>query len=263
MESICRDLRDEHSSLDGMVAQLSEAEWDRVTPFGDWSIRDEIIHIAYFDGTGLLAVTNGSAFARHIEEIIKTPSHLEASHLASRLIATSALLSRWREDRESLLAALVALDPKQRLPWYGPPMSARSFATARLMETWAHGQDVADTLERERPATDRIRHIAHLGVTTFGWSYAVRGMKVPDVSVRVELISPGGEQWTWGQEDAKNIIRGQALDFCLVTTQRRHVEDTDLVTVGDVAYEWMRLAQAFAGPPETGPAPGRFRKIRG
>ena len=31
-------------------------------------------------------------------------------------------------------------------PWYGPSMSARSFVTARLMETWAHGMDVADAL---------------------------------------------------------------------------------------------------------------------
>jgi len=96
-------------------------------------------------------------------------------------------------DRGTMLGALSTLDPKQRLPWYGPPMSARSFVTARLMETWAHGQDVADALEQERCATDRLRHVAHIGVTTFGWSYVNRGMTVPGVSVRVELTSPGGE----------------------------------------------------------------------
>lgn len=263
MESLLRDLRAEHVSLDDMVAPLAEMEWDLATPFGNWSIRDEIIHLAYFDGTGRLAASDGAAFTRHVEELIKNYSHYEADYLtAGHSISASALLSRWRDDREALLSILATLDPKQRLPWYGPPMSARSFATARLMETWAHGQDVADALERERPASDRLRHVAHIGVTTFGWSYTNRGMTVPSMSVRVELTSPKGEQWSWGPEDSKDAVRGEALDFCLVVTQRRHVEDTDLVTAGDVAHEWMRLAQAFAGPPDKGPEPGQFRKMR-
>lgn len=261
MESLCRDLREEYESLERMVAPLAETDWDRATPFGSWTIRDEIIHLAFFDGTARLSATDGAAFARHLEELIKNYSHFEADYLsAGRSISSSALLARWRDDREALLGAVAALDPKQRLPWYGPPMSARSFVTARLMETWAHGQDVADALERERPATDRLRHVAHIGVTTFGWSYANRGMAVPKAPVRVELTGPGDERWSWGAEDAKNTVRGEALDFCLVVTQRRHVEDTALVTAGDVAHEWMRIAQTFAGPPETGPEPGRFRK---
>jgi uncharacterized protein (TIGR03084 family) len=263
MEGLCRDLRDEQAVLDTMVAPLAESDWNRATPFGDWSIRDEIIHLAYFDGTGRLAATDEAAFARHVEELINNFSHFEDDYLsAGRSISSSALLSRWRDDREALLRALAVLDPKRRLPWYGPPMSARSFATARLMETWAHGQDIADALGRERPATNRLRHVAHIGVTTFGWSYANRGMTVPNVSVRVELTSPAGDQWSWGPEDAQDSVRGAALDFCLVVTQRRHVEDTDLVTAGEVAREWMRLAQAFAGPPERGPQPGSFRKLR-
>jgi len=263
MESLCRDLREEQASLDGMVALLAETDWDRATPFGEWTIRDEIIHLAYFDGTARLSATDGAAFARHVEELLKNISHFEDDYLnAGRSISYSNLLARWRDDREALLGTLAMLDPKQRLPWYGPPMSARSFITARLMETWAHGQDVADALERERPATDRLRHVAHIGVSTFGWSYANQGMAVPNVPVRVELMSPEGEEWKWGVEDSKEIVGGKALDFCLVVTRRRHLEDTDLVTIGDVAHGWMRIAQAFAGLPETGPKPGSFRKMR-
>ncbi len=263
MESLCRDLRDEQASLDGIVAPLAEADWNRTTPFGDWSIRDEIIHLAYFDGTGRLSATDAAGFARHIEELIANFAHFEDDYMkAGRSVSSAALLARWREDREALLGVLATLDPKQRLPWYGPPMSVRSFVTARLMETWAHGQDVADALGVERASTDRLRHVAHIGVTTFGWSYANRGRNVPDVSVRIELTSPGGKMWSWGPEDAQNTIRGEALDFCLVVTQRRHVDDTDLVTAGNVAKEWMQLAQAFAGPPDKGPEPGIFRKMR-
>lgn len=261
MENLCRDLGEEQAALDSMVADLAEADWDRITPFGDWSIRDEITHLAYFDGTARLAATDEAGFFRHVEELIANAAHFEADYLgAGRRMSAAALLARWREERRALLAALAPLDPKHRLPWYGPPMSARSFATARLMETWAHGQDVADALGRERPATDRLRHVAHIGVTTFGWSFVNRGMAAPEAPIRVELASPGGEIWSWGPEDAENSVRGDALDFCLVVTQRRHVEDTDLVTTGSTAHEWMRLAQAFAGPPETGPAPGSFQK---
>ncbi|PKN64706.1 MAG: TIGR03084 family protein [Deltaproteobacteria bacterium HGW-Deltaproteobacteria-10] len=263
MESLCRDLREEHKSLDQIVVTLTDREWDKATPFGKWSIRDEITHLAYFDATGLLSATGTAGFTQHVEELLKNFDHFENDYLrAGRSLSSSALLSRWRENREALLGALKSLDPKHRLLWYGPPMSARSFVTARIMETWAHGQDIADALGLERDVTDRLRHIAHIGVTTFGWSYANRGMNIPDSPVRVKLTSPGGDNWSWGPEDAANTVRGEALDFCLVVTQRRHVEDTELVTVGNVASEWMRLAQAFAGPPDLGPEPGRFRKRR-
>ena len=140
-------------------------------------------------------------------------------------------------------------------------MSARSFLTARLMEAWAHGQDIVDAVNRSggsasRRPTVRLRHIAHLGYVTRGWSYAVRGSEAPAEEVRVELRSPSGEPWTWGPADATALVAGPAEDFCLVVTQRRHVDDTGLEVHGDAATDWMRVAQAFAGGATTGPAPG-------
>jgi uncharacterized protein (TIGR03084 family) len=79
-------------------------------------------------------------------------------------------LKWWREERTALLEVLAKMDRKKPLPWYGPALSAMSFATARLMETWAHGQDIVDALGIRRNPTKRLRHIAHLGVSTLGWS---------------------------------------------------------------------------------------------
>ncbi|MGH9185078.1 MAG: maleylpyruvate isomerase family mycothiol-dependent enzyme, partial [Acidimicrobiales bacterium] len=159
-------------------------------------------------------------------------------------------LQAWRDARGALIAAFAAFDPAARLPWYGPPMGARSFLTARLMETWAHGQDVRHAVGLAPEGSNRLRHIAHLGVVTRSWSYRVRGMEPPEGEARVELVAPdGGEPWTWGPPDAPNRVRGTALEFCLVVTQRRHVDDTSLVTEGDAATEWMRIAQCFAGGP--------------
>jgi len=141
-------------------------------------------------------------------------------------------------------------------------MSAVSFATARLMETWAHGQDIIDALDIERPGTERLRHIAHIGVLARPFSYRVNHMTMPDAAIRVGLISPAGAHWHWGDEQAANQVSGDALDFCLAVTQRRHLADTDLQIKGAAAEEWMRMAQTFAGPPGAGRQPGQFPKKR-
>lgn len=167
------------------------------------------------------------------------------------------LLSWWAEAHVAMMAALAGVDPTARLPWYGPPMGVMSFLSARLMETWAHGTDVADALGVEREPTDRLRHVAHLGVRTRPFSYLIRGRDVPPGRIDVTLTSPAGEPWTWvvGSSDEVDVaatVTGPALDFCLVVTQRRNAADTALVVSGEPATDWMSVAQAFAGPPGPG-----------
>jgi uncharacterized protein (TIGR03084 family) len=174
------------------------------------------------------------------------------------------VLAWFAEARNRLAEVLAAADPAARVPWYGPDMSLASFTTARLMETWAHGQDVADGMRAAgfdvvREPSDRLRHVAQIGVRTLPWSFTVHGRPVPRAPVRVELTLPGGEPWTAGPGGAENVVRGPALDFCLVVTQRRHPADVNLEISGTVAREWIDIAQAFAGPPGTGRRPGRFR----
>ena len=260
MKALCADLAWEQDSLDALVSNLAPAAWQTLAPCGNWTVKDEICHLAYFDYTARLSATDPAAFQRHlVEDLGRIKNMDEATEITlakGRAMATGDLLAWWRQERRQLVEALVRLSPKDRLPWYGPPMSARSFASARLMETWAHGQDIYDVLGLERPASPGLRHIAHLGVTTFGWSFANRGMPVPESSVHVELTAPSGEVWSWGDEAAAQRISGPAVDFCLVAIQRRHVDDTALVVIGEVARQWMELAQCFAGPPTLGPAPG-------
>ena len=167
-----------------------------------------------------------------------------------------ALLVRWRECYEPLVEALAKQEPKTRLHWYGPTMSAKSFATARLMEVWAHGQDVWDAMRRPRSGSHRLRAITHIGVSTFGWTFVNRKMPVPTTQPYVELQAPDGEVWTWGEPSATDWVRGSAQDFCLLVTQRRHRSDTGLQWLGDAAEQWTLLAQCFAGAPVDGPGPG-------
>jgi len=261
MKAICNDLENEYEALDAIVAPLDESGWRTRTPAEGWNVKDQIRHLAYYDERARQAVTEPAAFEHYLADIAGDPeTHRKALEKAGREPAAAELLSRWRQQRRALLDALIPLDRKARLTWYGPPMSAVSFATARIMETWAHGQDVADALGIERVPTDRLRHIAHLGVATFGWSFTNRRMKVPETPVRVEIISPSGELWTWGPATAKDIVKGPAQDFCLVVVQRRHPADTRLIIEGATARRWMSIAQTYAGLPGSGRKPGMFVK---
>ena len=247
MEDICRDLDQEQAALDRVVADLSEEQWLLPTPAAGWDVKDTIIHLVQADMAASLAVTDAEGFDQAKRNM--GSGGFEGIFGGRGDKSGPEVLAWWRSERTRMLAAFAARGPRDRIPWFGPDMSTLSFATARLMETWSHGQDVAQTLGVTVPATDRLRHVAHIGVTTRGWSYVNRGREVPPGDVRVELTAPSGAVWTWGPEQAENVVSGPALDFCLVVTQRRHRDDTALVTDSPLAEEWMELAQAFAGPP--------------
>ncbi|SMC59783.1 TIGR03084 family protein [Desulfocicer vacuolatum DSM 3385] len=259
MKNICSDLGAEYQALHDLVSGLNENKWYFKTPFFQWTIFDEVAHIAFFDHEALLAVEDPVRFkarSRKIMEIVVSSDPWPEQF--NRMLepeTPDTLLSYWYRTRTRLLEHFGAMKPGDRLPWYGPDMSVRSFATARLMETWAHSQDIFDTLKKKRRDTNRLRHVAHIGVNTFQWSFKLRNLTVPSIGPRVELSSPDGGQWEWGQPDATNRVWGSARDFCLVVTQRRNVADTRLKWQGKHAGQWLAIAQAFAGIPQDGPIP--------
>jgi uncharacterized protein (TIGR03084 family) len=258
-DRLLADLDAEARDLDVLVADLSEAEWDRPTPAEGWTVRDQIAHLAATETWALCSLRSADVFRARVAELVADPERraqqMKTGLLGCVLPPTGAL-EWWREERAATLAALRDREPSDRVPWFGPDMSAVSLTTARLMETWAHGQDVVDALDVQRAPTARLRHVAEIGVRTRGFVYVSRGMTVPDAAVRVELAAPDGGIWTWGPEDAGDRVRGSALDWSLVVTQRRNPADTDLVVDGDAAREWVGMAQAFAGPPTDHRPPG-------
>lgn len=264
MSDTTDDLRDEYKQLADLCATLDADTWRRPSEFYGWTPWDEIAHLCFFDETGLKSATDAEAFKADTAALnVRLKAGEEISAIAREKyghLDGHALLAHWRPISEALVAALDALDPKARLLWYGPPMSARSFITARLMETWAHGQDVWDVARQRRPPTRRLKHIAHLGVTTYGWTFVNRGLPVPTPVPYVELTSPDGETWTWGDPQSSEFVRGTAEDFCLLVTQRRNLADLKLSHSDGSAKQWLSMAQCFAGPPADAPAPG-VRKV--
>jgi len=265
MDELLDDLAAEHAALDSVLARMAPAQWDVPSHAPGWLARDQVAHLAHFDEAAALAVVDADAFraeaaARRADGGREAN---EARYLGrGRAMAPPDLIAWWREAATGLVAAARAVDTRSRLPWYGPEMSALSFMTARLMETWSHGLDVVDVVGIPRPDTDRLRHVVFIGIRTRAFSYVNRGLPADETPVRVELTAPSGATWSYGEPSAANRITGTATDFCRVVTQRRHVDDTDLRISGPAAEEWMRLAQAFAGPPGPGRKPGEFPKER-
>lgn len=260
MDVLADDLRAESADLERM---LVPGVWDVPTPADGWAVRDQIAHLAWFDEAAVRALTTPEAFRAEVRDALADGMDTDLLVRERRSMPGEDVLAWFRETRSGMITALAGADPAVRIPWYGPDMGLVSFTTARLMETWAHGQDVTDGLAAAglpavREPTDRLRHVAEIGVRTRPWSYRVRGLAAPETPVRVELTLPGGAPWAAGPADAEDVVRGPALDFCLVVTQRRHPADVSLAVSGPVAREWIDIAQAFAGPPGTGRRPGQF-----
>ncbi|MFF7812376.1 TIGR03084 family metal-binding protein [Streptomyces sp. NPDC007945] len=253
---VLADLRAEGDELDAIVRESSDERWRLPTPAPRWSVAHQIAHLAWTDRAALLAVTDAEGFAAEVEKALAAPERfVDDGAEEGAALPPAELLARWREGRRLLDEALRQVPPGGRFPWYGPPMSATAMATARLMETWAHGQDVADALGVVRRPTARLRHVAWIGHRARDYAYLVRGEQPPAEPFRVELTGPGGESWAYGPEDAAQRVSGDAVEFCLLVTQRVHRDDTALRAEGPDAEHWLGIAQAFAGPAGPGRGP--------
>lgn len=253
---------EESEALYRLLQPLEDAAWAVITQFNGWTINDVMAHLHSGNISALLSLTDRDAYLKVRQERVQVAhqtgaSNLTLQHHSIGNIKGRELLARWHEQYLALAAAFAKADPKQRVPWAGRDMSARSSISARLMETWAHGQEIYDRLGVARQDTDRIHHIATLGVNTFGWSFSNRGLPVPAERPTVSLVSPSGKAWDWpGTAPASERIAGSASEFCQVVAQTRNIADTRLKVSGDIAANWMANAQCFAGPPRVPPAPG-------
>jgi uncharacterized protein (TIGR03084 family) len=254
------DLRDEGKELGTLLERLGDGDWNRPTPFKQWTVYDVVAHLHYSDRCALWSLDGRETFDREtaaMRGVIERGGSLgQFTRDVFRDVSAARLFGLWKDGFREMCDRFAALDPKTRLPWFGPDMGLRMFATARQMETWAHGQDVYDLLNEPRPYGDRLKNIAHIGVSTYGWTFTNRGLPLPGPAPYVKLTAPSGAIWEWNEPNPENRVEGLASEFCHVVTQNRNVADTSLVVVGEPAKRWMEIAQCFAGNPETPPPRG-------
>lgn len=250
---IVDDLQAESEALDGLVAGLPAQSWKLATPAPGWTIAHQIGHLLWTDRVALTSITDDAGFTELLAVAQENPAgFVDAAAEELAAAPSEELLADWRRTRNELHTALRTVPDGRKLRWFGPPMSAASMATARLMETWAHGLDVADALGVAVGPSMRLKSIAHLGVRTRDFAFTVHGLTPPAEPFHVKLTAPDGSRWTWGPEDAEQRVTGSAVDFCYLVTQRRPRAELDLEAVGPEAQRWLSIAQAFAGPPGVG-----------
>ncbi|MEO6701261.1 MAG: TIGR03084 family metal-binding protein [Jatrophihabitantaceae bacterium] len=253
LDLVLPDLLAESAALDDRVAGLPDSDWAIPTPSIGWTLAHQIAHLHWTDRLAELAIADPDAFVQQLSEAAGDPAGIvDRAAGEGAQLPPPELLQRWRAGRAALADRLAAVPAGTKLAWFGPPMSPASMATARLMETWAHGLDVADALGQQVEPTQRLRHIARLAVRTRDFAFAVHGRPAPTEQFRVELTAPDGSRWDFGPDDAEQRVSGPALDLCLLATQRRNRADLRLQASGPDAEAWLHLAQAFAGLPGAG-----------
>ncbi|WP_328608915.1 TIGR03084 family metal-binding protein [Amycolatopsis sp. NBC_00345] len=238
------DLVAEGAELDALVA--AQADWSVPTPAAGWTIAHQIAHLAAADANVLIAIRTPEAFGTVLKEAEAEGSqHADLEAAAGAAKPRSVLLEQWRAGRAEVAEALRDIPLDHAFPWYGSQLTAALMVPLRLMETWAHGQDVFDALGVPHRATGRLQHVASLGVIGRELSFYAAQLPGPAEPFRVELTGPGGQTWFWGPEDAAQRVQGSALDFCLRVTHRRSRAETDLTAVGEDAEKWLDNARVF------------------
>ncbi|GHA58392.1 TIGR03084 family protein [Amylibacter ulvae] len=261
-----KDFHDECHALADVIETISSQEFEQKTQFKNWTINDVIGHLHMFNHAAELTLRDSALFdpfwARITQQLQMGKSLLETQYPWLDGLAGRELFQAWKDGSETLANIYAKADPKQRVNWAGPQMSARSSITARQMETWAHGQAVFDVLGVGRTDTDRIKNIVFLGVNTFGWTFENRGLAVPVDVPYLKLTAPSGVVWEWNAPNDHNAIIGKAIEFAQVVTQTRNVGDTALNISGKTAQSWMDMAQCFAGGVENPPAKSQRFMLR-
>lgn len=259
-----RDFRAECDQIRTLLEEHQDGVFDRVTLFKNWTIGDIIAHLHAWNIAADLSLNNPEKFlefgASAMARLGAGKTHQEFQRAYFEDQSDAEIFAAWASYYPRMAKRFEAADPHQRVKWVGPDMSVRSSIIARQMEHWAHAQAIFDVLDVDRQNEERLKNVAHIGVTTFSWSFRVRGENPPAPKPFVKLTAPSGAIWTWNEDQPDSRIEGTAESFCQVVTQCRNVGDTDLVTTGEIAADWMKHAQCFAGGAETPPSQGQRKK---
>jgi uncharacterized protein (TIGR03084 family) len=240
------DLEAEQRGLQDLVRGVAPGDWLRPTPAWGWDVRDTIGHLADTDEVAADTMTGGpdSLTARGA----RSASSEDVTYrgvLRARRVSGPEVLAWWERAAARERELLAGLDPGARVPW-GLGMKPRSFVSARLMETWAHGLDVHAALGIKAVDTDRLALVAWLATRALPYAYSVAGYDPPDEPLRVELTLPSGNLWTDGPPDAPCRITGPAGEYCRVFTQRlARSAAVHLVATGAAADAALSVARAF------------------
>lgn len=255
MREILSDLVAEQQALDQFLQGIRERDWKRKTSAPGWSIIDTVSHLAYVETFAATAISEGQAFvdAANVQDINEWTARGVREGRGKRY---QEVIEWWRNGRASVVDALSRLSATERIPWVVNRMSAKAFATLRLMETWAHGLDIKDAMAdriiepeegEDDPLADtlRLRHVAWLAHRMLPYAFKEAGEEFPASGIRIELMGPKYARWIYGPLDTENVIKGTAGEWCRVAVRRLDVAATELKAIGNEAEIALRVVRAY------------------
>ncbi len=245
VRAILADLVAEQQGLDQYLQSKRDRDWKTSTPAAGWNVHDQVSHLAFFEEYAYNAIVEDGTALSDAADYPTAADFTAAGAARGRQMRPGEVIEWWRGTRAKVVDALSRSKPEDRIPWFVGDMSAKAFATARLMETWAHGLDIHAAFKDEVEDGPRIRHIAWLGWRALPYAFQLAG-EVYSKPVRVEVIGPAYAKWVFGPEDTDQLIKGPAGDWCRVAVQRMKARDSRLTAHGDVAEKALLVARAYA-----------------
>ena len=245
MREILADLVAEQQALDQLLQRAPDRDWKTKTTATGWTVHDTISHLAWTEEHAKRAVHGDESITTDFASYGSVDAFNQVGVEKGRLLRHQAVIEWWRFARADVVDGLSRLQRGDRIPWVGASLSARTFATARLMETWAHGLDIQRALEREITDTPRLRHVSWLGWATLPWAFAQAGKEYHE-PIRVELVGPSYARWIFGPEESEQVVKGLASDWCRVVVNRLDAADAGNLTArGEVAEMALQVARTY------------------
>ncbi len=251
----------EAAVLGQVLVGLEAQDWETATPAEGWSVRDQVAHLAFVFDLAATAATDPAAF----QSKTRLAAEIGFDAAVNKALAWCntgspvEVLVRWETHLARAATALTDADADGVVPWLVRPLPPTVLLMAGMTEVLAHGQDVADAVGYTLPRTDRVAYLVHFVHHTRDFGYETPGMTPPADLPRFEVNLPSGALLEVGSSDAEQVVRGDAVDLCLLATRRRHRDDLRLHATGDVADKWLDVAQAYRGPAGPGRKPTGFK----
>lgn len=243
MREILADLVAEQQGLDQSLQRAPDRDWKKRVE--GHTVQQTIAILAWEELHAARALAGDRSVRKEIEAFDDLDAFVEAGAAKGKGKRPQEVIEWWRFARADVVDALSRMKPDERVMWIDGKVSARTFATLRLAETWARGLAILEGLGKEIIDTPRLRHVAWLGWATLPHAFKAAGEDY-DGPVRVEVVGPAYARWVFGPENTDQVIRGQAGEWCrLVVGRIDPAKAENLSATGDLAERALEVAGIF------------------
>lgn len=242
---VFEDLELEYAAFDRTLDGLDEDGWSGPTLCEAWDVRDLVCHLwLQAEAARASAADEPSFLDTRPSEIDAFAAWIEEGVRRHDDVPGPEVWRRWRERRAEAIALLRSLPDGAQVMWTLGSLSPAMMGTVLTMETWTHHYDVRIPHDLPYEPTPAIRDVAFMAWKTLPW--AVGLIDEEPRPVRFELDAPDGSRWSFGPDDAEGVIRGDAVELCLVAVQRTPLaEAATLRTEGTAAEVALRALRCF------------------